>query len=140
MRVWICMRLYRERLRRHRYRRLMNVLALSMSAFVLVEGCKGYKQMANVSARAELQVIDSQPSGELRAHHNRWIVRCKVIRVVSGSFPTGQAEITLLMHSPTKTFSTNVDDLPLYVFSVEFTDPVTDPYAGDVNVLGWRTL
>lgn len=96
--------------------------------------------MANTTTEAEIQVISSQPSGEPRAHHSRWIVQCKVIQVLSGSFPKDLTTISLLVHSPTKTFSTSVDDLPLYIFTVEFLDPVTDPYGGDLKVLSWRKI
>lgn len=94
--------------------------------------------MAIAPARAELQVIDAQPTGQPAPHHGRWAVRCKVIQVLSGTFPKDLSEITLLVHSPTKTFKTVIDDLPLYIFTVEFLDPVTDPYDGDLNVIGWR--
>ena len=96
--------------------------------------------MSIAPAKAEIQVIDAQPSGQPRAHDSRWIVRCKVHRVLSGLFPEEQSTISLLVHSPTKTFRTAADDLALYVFTVEFTGPVTDPYDGDLAVLASRKL
>ncbi|MBZ5529868.1 MAG: hypothetical protein LAO20_00425 [Acidobacteriia bacterium] len=87
--------------------------------------------------RIELQISEAQalpnPSGKVR-----WSVRAKVLQVLSGSLPSGTGEITLLVHSPTKAFATSPEELPSYVFTLEFKSPWQDPYAGEFQVLNWH--
>lgn len=94
--------------------------------------------MADNLTRAEIQVLEARPNPDYTSHRDRWIVRCKVIQVLSGSLPKHLSKLTLLMHSPTKTFATDLDDLPQYRFTVELEQPISELYAGDLTVLSWR--
>jgi hypothetical protein len=87
--------------------------------------------------RAEIQVLDTKAVPEASGEP-RWSVRAKVLRVLSGSLPSGTGEITLLVHSPTKAFATAQQELPGYVFTLEFKGPWQDPYAGEFQVLQWH--
>jgi hypothetical protein len=42
------------------------------------------------------------------------------------------------MHSPSRTFGTPLDSLKKYVFTVDFEDPLTNPYSGAISVQGYR--
>ena len=88
---------------------------------------------------AELQVIEAHPSPERYGTKN-WSIRCKLLRVISGSVPAGLTEITLLVHSPSLTFATSVDELPHHTFVVEFAGPISDPYAGSIQVQSSGTV
>lgn len=93
--------------------------------------------MTTEKARAELRVLEIRP---IQSGHRgrRWAVRCAVERPLSAGFPGELRSLTLLLHSPSRTFATPVEDLPRYVFDVEFADTVEDPYAGELAVVGWR--
>ena len=93
--------------------------------------------MTSEKARAELRVLEIQPIQRGHRGH-RWAVRCAVERPLSAGFPGELRSLTLLLHSPSRTFATPVEDLPRYVFDVEFADTVEDPYAGELAVVGWR--
>jgi len=88
---------------------------------------------------AELEVIEAHPSPERYGTKN-WSIRCKLLRVISGSVPAGLTEITLLVHSPSLTFATSVDELPHHTFVVEFAGPISDPYAGSIQVQSSGTV
>jgi hypothetical protein len=86
---------------------------------------------------AELQVTEASPLSH-PVGKKLWSLRCKLLRFISGNAPRGISEITLLVHSPTKTFAMPAEELPHYVFVVAFADPIGNPYSGRIQVLSSR--
>lgn len=89
---------------------------------------------------AEIQVLDVRVNPNRTSDRDRWIVLCHVRRVLSGSMPDGRSRVTLLVHSPTKTFGTSERDLHQYAFTVRFEDPVTEPYTDRISVIDQRRV
>lgn len=89
---------------------------------------------------AEIQVLDVNVNPKRTSDRDRWIVLCQVGRVVSGSMPDPRSRLTLLVHSPTKTFGASDRDLHDYAFTLRFEDPVTEPYTGRFSVIDRRRV
>jgi hypothetical protein len=83
----------------------------------------------------ELRVMEASPLPD-PVGKKLWSLRCKLLRLISGSPPRGISEIIVLVHSPTKTFAMPAEELPHYVFVVAFADPISNPYSGRIQVLG----
>ena len=96
--------------------------------------------MTGTPVTAEIQVRDVRVNPNHTSHRDRWIVLGQVGRVLSGSMPDARSTVTLLVHSPTKTFGASERDLRQYAFTVRFEDPVTEPYTGRMSVIDRRRV
>jgi len=62
----------------------------------------------------------------------RWLVSCKVIKVIHGKLPKDISEISILIHSPSKTFG-DVDIIGKK-YIIDFMSPFDQPYTGKLKV------
>ncbi len=88
--------------------------------------------------KAEIRVVEAQPSRAAGRREHRWAVQTTVVKRLSEQFPSDVSSLTLLMHSPSRTFATPLEELARYIFTVELDEPVTDPYEGEIRVTEWR--
>ena len=81
-----------------------------------------------VTVQATVLQVEVDP--ELRDPRLRHLVRLRVEEVLEGELASDR--LTLLVHSPSKTFA---DPDPVgSAFVISLTPPITDPYAGPVEV------
>ena len=96
--------------------------------------------MNGTPVTAEIRVLDLRMNPAPASHRERWIVRCQVVHVLSGSMPEPRSTVTLFVHSPTKTLGASDRDLHDYAFTLRFEDPVTEPYTGRFSVIDRRRV
>jgi hypothetical protein len=78
----------------------------------------------------EATVLQIEVDPYLRDPVRRHLARIRIDEVLSGEL--GAAQITLLIHSPSKTF---MDPDPVgYHFLVALTPPIDDPYTGPLEI------
>jgi hypothetical protein len=80
----------------------------------------------------EATVISAQPDPLRRDRLRRWLVRCRVDRVVEGALPADAAELDVLIHSPSRAFA-DVDIIGK-TYRLDFVDALEWPYAGELQV------
>jgi len=83
-------------------------------------------------ATLRVQIISSEVDPAMRDRIHRWLVTVRVLEVLDGELPAGREIVSLLVHSPVRTF-VDVDIVGReYVITLE--DPLTEPYIGHVSV------
>jgi hypothetical protein len=78
------------------------------------------------------QIISSEVDPAMRDRLLRWLVTARVLEVLDGQFPADRDTLSLLVHSPARTFMDPEIVGREYVITLE--EPLTDPYIGHVGV------
>ena len=83
-------------------------------------------------ATLRVQIISSEVDPAMRDRIRRWLVTARVLEVLDGQFPADGGTLSLLIHSPARTFMDADIAGGEYVITLE--DPLTEPYTGHVSV------
>jgi hypothetical protein len=83
-------------------------------------------------ATLRAQIISSEVDPAMRDRLRRWLVTARVLEVLDGQLPAGRETLSLLVHSPARTFMDADIVGREYVITLE--DPLTEPYIGHVSV------
>jgi hypothetical protein len=79
-----------------------------------------------------VHVVSSEVDPARRDRLRRWLVTARVQEVLHGKLPANQDTVSLLVHSPSRTFMDA--DIVDKEYVITLDEPLTEPYVGEISV------